>query len=473
MISNKPFLTIPRRDAEERPVQERIHDYKKTAKEMTKEQITEQATRCMNCGVPFCHAFGCPLLNVVPEINNAASRGEWRKALDLLLDTSPFPEFTGIVCPALCEGSCVNGQDGDAVAIREIEHRVIETGYENGWVHANLPLVRTDKHVAVIGSGPSGLSCAEYLNRAGINVTVYESAEHVGGFMRYGIPDFRLPKSVIERRVSLMQQEGIRFETNVCIGKDISPEYLLRNHDAIVLCCGSRAPRDLKVPGREFSGIQFAVDYLTQQNRINGGEVFDFDETKSAKGKHVVVVGGGDTGANCIGTAIRQGALDVTQIEIMPNAPIKRAPNNPWPEWPRIFKETPAHQEGCKRQWNINTLEAIGENGKVKALRCTEIEWKRGEDGRMFNVPKPDGAFVLPADLVLLAMGFVGHAIPDIVKAFNLRCDERGRIFRDADGMTSAKGVYIAGDCATGQSLVVRAITDGKRVASGIVKSLL
>ena len=473
MISNKPFLTIPRRDAEERPVQERIHDYKKTAKEMTKEQITEQATRCMNCGVPFCHAFGCPLLNVVPEINNAASRGEWRKALDLLLDTSPFPEFTGIVCPALCEGSCVNGQDGDAVAIREIEHRVIETGYENGWVHANLPLVRTDKHVAVIGSGPSGLSCAEYLNRAGINVTVYESAEHVGGFMRYGIPDFRLPKSVIERRVSLMQQEGIRFETNVCIGKDISPEYLLRNHDAIVLCCVSRAPRDLKVPGREFSGIHFAVDYLTQQNRINGGEVFDFDETKSAKGKHVVVVGGGDTGANCIGTAIRQGALDVTQIEIMPNAPIKRAPNNPWPEWPRIFKETPAHQEGCKRQWNINTLEAIGENGKVKALRCTEIEWKRGEDGRMFNVPKPDGAFVLPADLVLLAMGFVGHAIPDIVKAFNLRCDERGRIFRDADGMTSAKGVYIAGDCATGQSLVVRAITDGKRVASGIVKSLL
>ena len=473
MISNKPFLTIPRRDAEERPVQERIHDYKKTAKEMTKEQITEQATRCMNCGVPFCHAFGCPLLNVVPEINNAASRGEWRKALDLLLDTSPFPEFTGIVCPALCEGSCVNGQDGDAVAIREIEHRVIETGYENGWVHANLPLVRTDKHVAVIGSGPSGLSCAEYLNRAGINVTVYESAEHVGGFMRYGIPAFRLPKSVIERRVSLMQQEGIRFETNVCIGKDISPEYLLRNHDAIVLCCGSRAPRDLKVPGREFSGIHFAVDYLTQQNRINGGEVFDFDETKSAKGKHVVVVGGGDTGANCIGTAIRQGALDVTQIEIMPNAPIKRAPNNPWPEWPRIFKETPAHQEGCKRQWNINTLEAIGENGKVKALRCTEIEWKRGEDGRMFNVPKPDGAFVLPADLVLLAMGFVGHAIPDIVKAFNLRCDERGRIFRDADGMTSAKGVYIAGDCATGQSLVVRAITDGKRVASGIVKSLL
>ena len=473
MISNKPFLTIPRRDAEERPVQERIHEYKKTAKEMTKEQITEQATRCMNCGVPFCHAFGCPLLNVVPEINNAASRGEWRKALDLLLDTSPFPEFTGIVCPALCEGSCVNGQDGDAVAIREIEHRVIETGYENGWVHANLPLVRTDKHVAVIGSGPSGLSCAEYLNRAGINVTVYESAEHVGGFMRYGIPDFRLPKSVIERRVSLMQQEGIRFETNVCIGKDISPEYLLRNHDAIVLCCGSRAPRDLKVPGREFSGIHFAVDYLTQQNRINGGEVFDFDETKSAKGKHVVVVGGGDTGANCIGTAIRQGALDVTQIEIMPNAPIKRAPNNPWPEWPRIFKETPAHQEGCKRQWNINTLEAIGENGKVKALRCTEIEWKRGEDGRMFNVPKPDGAFVLPADLVLLAMGFVGHAIPDIVKAFNLRCDERGRIFRDADGMTSAKGVYIAGDCATGQSLVVRAITDGKRVASGIVKSLL
>ena len=232
-------------------------------------------------------------------------------------------------------------------------------------------------------------------------MTVYEAAEHVGGFMRYGIPDFRLPKTVIERRVELMKAAGIEFQNNVRIGKDISPEYLLRRNDAIVLCCGSRAPRDLKVPGRELSGIHFAVDYLTQQNRINGGEIFEFDETKSAQGKHVVVVGGGDTGANCIGTAIRQGAIDVMQIEIMPNAPVKRAPNNPWPEWPRIFKETPAHQEGCSRKWNINTLEAIGENGKVKALRCTEIEWHRGEDGRMYNVPKKDGEFVLQADLVL------------------------------------------------------------------------
>lgn len=473
MNANKPFMTIPRREAEERPVQERVRDYKKTAKEMTQEQIMEQALRCMNCGVPFCHSYGCPLLNAIPEINRSVSRGEWRKALDLLLDTSPFPEFTGIVCPALCEGSCVNGQDGDAVTNREIEHRVIETAYENGWVQANIPQIRSDKRVAVIGSGPSGLSCAEFLNRAGIQVTVYESAEHAGGFMRYGIPDFRLPKSVIERRIALMRQEGIRFEMNVCVGKDVSPEYLLRHHNAIVLCCGSRKPRNLKVPGRDLSGIHFAVDYLTQQNRINGGEMFEYDETKNAKGKHVVVVGGGDTGANCIGTAIRQGALDVTQIEIMPKAPDTRASNNPWPEWPRIFKEEPAHQEGCKRQWNVNTLEAIGENGKVKALRCTEIEWKRGEDGRMFNVPKPNGNFTLPADLVLLAMGFVGHDIPDIVNAFKLRADERGRIFRDESGMTSVKGVYIAGDCATGQSLVVRAIADGKRVAKGIVQALL
>lgn len=472
MISNKPFLTIPRQNAAERPVQERIRDYKPTSIEMTREQIKEQALRCMNCGVPFCHAYGCPLTNVIPEINHAVSLGEWRKALDLLLDTSPFPEFTGIVCPALCEGSCVNGQDGDAVTNREIEHRVIETAYENGWVHANVPSVRTNKRVAVIGSGPSGLSCAEYLNRAGVNVTVYEKAEHVGGFMRYGIPDFRLPKSVVERRIDLMRQEGIRFETNVNIGTDISPEFLLRNHDAIVLCCGSRTPRDLKVPGRELSGIHFAVDYLTQQNRINGGETFEFDETKNAKDKHVVVIGGGDTGANCIGTAIRQGALDVMQIEIMPNAPMTRAANNPWPEWPRIFKESASHREGCERKWNINTLEAIGENGKVKALRCTEIEWKRGEDGRMFNVPKPNGEFVLQADLVLLAMGFTGHAIPEIVKAFNLRTDERGRIFRDANGMTSAKGVFIAGDAATGQSLVVRAIADGKRVANGVLSVL-
>lgn len=469
MISNKPFLTIPRQNASERPVQERIRDYKPTAVEMTREQVKEQALRCMNCGVPFCHAYGCPLANVIPEINHAVSLGEWRNALDLLLDTSPFPEFTGIVCPALCEGSCVNGQDGDSVTNREIEHRVIETAYENGWVHANVPSVRTNKRVAVIGAGPSGLSCAEYLNRAGVNVTVYEKAEHPGGFMRYGIPDFRLPKTIVERRIDLMRQEGIRFETNVNIGTDISPEFLLRNNDAIVLCCGSRTPRDLKVPGRELSGIHFAVDYLTQQNRINGGETFEFDETKCAKDKHVVVIGGGDTGANCIGTAIRQGALDVMQIEIMPNAPMKRAANNPWPEWPRVFKESASHKEGCERKWNINTLEAIGENGKVKALRCTEIEWKRGEDGRMFNVPKPNGEFVLQADLVLLAMGFTGHAIPEIVKVFNLRTDERGRIFRDATGMTSAKGVFIAGDAATGQSLVVRAIADGKRVANGVL----
>lgn len=469
----KPFLEIPRRNAEERPVEERIRDYNKTAKEMTQEQVVEQAKRCMNCGVPFCHNYGCPLLNVIPEINHAVSRGQWHKALDLLLDTSPFPEFTGIVCPALCEGSCVNGKDGDSVTNREIEHRVIETGYENGWVRPNLPLIRTNKRVAVIGSGPSGLSCAEYLNRAGINVTVYEVAEHVGGFMRYGIPDFRLPKTVVERRVELMKAAGVRFEMNVRIGKDISPEYLLRGNDAIVLCCGSRAPRDLKVPGRELSGIHFAVDYLTQQNRINGGEIFEFDETKCAKDKHVVVIGGGDTGANCIGTAIRQGAADVMQIEIMPNAPMKRAANNPWPEWPRIFKESASHKEGCSRKWNINTLEAIGENGKVKALRCSEIEWLRGEDGRMYNVPKKDGEFILQADLVLLAMGFVGHAIPEIVSAFNLRTDERGRIFRDSTGMTSAKGVYIAGDCATGQSLVVRAITDGKHVANGIIRTLL
>lgn len=473
MIPDKPFFNIPRREAEERPARERIRDYRKTSLEMSGEQASEQALRCMNCGIPFCHAYGCPLSNAIPDINHAASCGEWQNALSLLLDTSPFPEFTGIVCPALCEGSCVNGLDGDSVTNREIEHRVIETAYENGWVHANVPQVRFDKRVAVIGSGPSGLSVAEYLNRAGIRVTVYEEAAHVGGFMRYGIPDFRLPKSVIERRVALMEEAGVRFETSVRIGKDVSPEYILRNNDAIVLCCGSRSPRDLKVPGRNLSGIHFAVDYLTQQNRVNGGEHFPFDETKNAKGKHVVVVGGGDTGANCIGTAIRQGALDVMQVEIMPKSPEKRAPNNPWPEWPRIFTETPAHKEGCKRKWNVDTLEAIGENGAVKALRCTEIEWHRGDDGRMYNTPKPGGEFILQADLVLLAMGFVGHAIPEIVEAFHLKTDDRGHIFRDDSGMTSTKGVYIAGDCATGQSLVVRAIADGKRVANGIIGTLL
>lgn len=472
MILNKSFLTVARRDPGVRPLKERVHDYEPVEMELPQDIVREQASRCMNCGVPFCHSFGCPLENVVPETNHAVARGEWKKALDILLETSPFPEFTGIVCPALCEGSCVNGLDGYSVTNREIEHTIIENGFANGWVLPNIPKRRIGKRVAVIGSGPAGLACAEYLNRAGVDVTVYEKAEYPGGIMRYGIPDFRLSKKIIERRIALMQQEGIHFETGINIGTDASPEYIFRKNDAMVLTCGARTPRDLKIPGRELSGIHFALDYLTQQNRLNGGEIFSPDETMNAKDKRVVVIGGGDTGANCIGTAVRQGAVSITQIEIMPCQPVARAANNPWPEWPRIFKESASHKEGCVRKWNINTLEAIGENGTVKALKCVEVEWKRGADGRMVPVPKQNGEFILEADLVLLAMGFTGHAIPEIVDAFNLKLTERGGIYHDANGKTSTDGVYIAGDAASGPSLVVRAIADGKRVALKILESL-
>jgi len=473
MSQDKAFMTIPRVDPGYRSKEERVHDYKPVAKELAPEALRKQALRCMDCGVPFCHGMGCPLQNVIPEFNHAASIGEWKKALEILLSTSPFPEFTSVICPALCEGSCVNGLNGDSVSIREIEHRIIETGFENGWVRPNVPAQHLEKAVAVIGSGPSGLAAAEMLNRQGIHVTVYEKAQYLGGLLRYGIPDFKLDKKIVERRIALMREEGIQFETEVEVGKDISPEYVLRKNDAIILACGARKPRDLNVPGRDFSGIYFALDFLTQQNRLNGAEVFSPDPLLNANNKRVVVIGGGDTGSDCIGTAIRQGAISVTQIEIMPKPPMARAQTNPWPEWPVLFKETSSHKEGCERRWCVNTLEVIGSNGKVKALRCVEVEWVRGADGRMSPVAKAGSEFILEADLVLLAMGFTGHAIPLVVEALNLSVDGRGTIIRDSSGKTSAQDVYIVGDVASGPSLVVRAIADGIRVANQCVQSLI
>ena len=471
-MQNIPFLTIPRVDAGYRPKEERVRDFNPAAREQSEENLRKQALRCMNCGIPFCHGMGCPLGNVIPEFNRAATRGEWKKALDILLETSPFPEFTSVICPALCEGSCVNGLDGDSVTIREIEHFIIENGYANGWVRPVVPMHRLNRSVAVIGAGPAGLSAAEELNRKGINVTVYERAQRPGGLMRFGIPDFKLDKKLIDRRIALMKEEGIAFENGIEVGEDVSPEYIFRKHDALVLTCGSRAPRDLKVKGRELSGIHFAVDFLTQQNRLNAGDTFSPDPTMNAKNKRVVVVGGGDTGSDCIGTAIRQGAVSVTQIEIMPKSPMTRAKNNPWPEWPRLFKETSSHKEGCERRWCINTEEAICEDGHVKALRCVQVEWKRDANGRMSFAPVAGSEFVLEADLVLLAMGFTGHAIPKIVSALSLQTNDRGAIVRDANGKTSADNVYIAGDVATGPSLVVRAIADGRRVADALAGRL-
>lgn len=466
------FLTIKRLEPGYRPKNERILDYAPVELDYTKEQSIEQAKRCMDCGIPFCHGAGCPFGNVVPEFNAFVRQNDWKAALNVLLDTSPFPEFTSRICPALCEGSCVNGLDGNAVGIRHIERAIIETGFANGWVEPFMPKERNGKKIAIIGGGPSGLAAAEVLNRAGFWVTIFDAAVHPGGLMRYGIPDFKLAKKYVERRIDLMKREGISFESGVEVGTDISANFLLRNHAAMLLTCGARNPRNLVVPGRENKGIYFALDYLTRQNRINGGEDFTPDPDMSAKGKRVVVVGGGDTGSDCIGTAIRQGAVSVTQIEIMPKPPLTRAPNNPWPEWPRLFKETSSHKEGCERRWNINTLEALGENGVLKGLRCTEVEWQKNEKGGMTAVPKENGEFILEAELVLLAMGFTGHAAPKIVEELGLKTDERGRIVANANNETSRKNVFIAGDMLTGPSLVVRSAANGMQAARNMAKIL-
>lgn len=469
----KEFLTVSRRDPGYRPKEERVKDYKPVERDFTKEEASEQALRCIDCGIPFCHGAGCPLGNAIPEFNSFVRANNWKAALDVLLDTSPFPEFMSRICPALCEGSCVNGLNSNPVSVRHIERAIIETGFASGWVKPFIPQERNGKSVAVIGAGPSGLATAESLNRLGFKVTVYNAAKYPGGLMRYGIPDFKLDKQFVERRIKLMEEEGIEFVNNVEVGVDVSADYILRNVDAMVLTCGCRKPRDLAVPGRENQGIYFALDFLTQQNRLNGGESFTPDPDMNAKGKRVVVVGGGDTGSDCIGTSIRQGAESVVQIEIMPRPSDTRAPNNPWPEWPRVFKETSSHKEGCERRWNINTLEAVGENGHVKQLRCTEVDWQKDANGRMIPVAKEGGEFVLEADLVLLAMGFVGHAAPKIVENLGLATDERGRIVADALGRTSRENVFIAGDMLSGPSLVVRAAASGMQTAKNVGKALL
>lgn len=472
MADEFAFLSVPRFDPGYRKKEVRVRDYLPVELDLTEEEAKIQASRCMDCGIPFCHGAGCPLGNNIPEFNRFVREGNWKAALGVLLETSPFPELTSRICPALCEGSCVNGISGRSVSIRHIERAIIEMGFENGLVKPFIPKARNGKKVAIVGAGPSGLSAAEILNRAGFSVTIYDEGKKPGGLLRYGIPDFKLAKKFVERRIDLMKEEGIMFETGVKVGVDLSPEYILRKNDALLLACGARRPRDLAVPGRELKGIHFALDFLSNQNKQNGGEEFSNEETLNASGKDVVVIGGGDTGSDCIGTAIRQGAKSVVQIEIMPRLPDERAENNPWPEWPRIFKETSSHKEGCERRWNINTLEALGEQGHVRSLRCTEVEWKINERGQRAPISKEGGEFILKADLVLLSMGFVGHAAENIVEALGLETDARGNILADAHLRTSRENVYIAGDMSTGPSLVVRAAACGMRAAQSIAAAL-
>jgi glutamate synthase (NADPH/NADH) small chain len=453
-------------------VAERTRDYRAAELPLTDTDIQEQSLRCMDCGIPFCHGCGCPLGNVIPEWNDRVSRRRWRDALDLLLATNCFPEFTGRICPAPCEPACVLGINAEPVTIRQIELAIIERGFERGYMEPMPPARRGGRRVAVVGSGPAGLAVADVLNRAGVDAVVYENAVSPGGILRYGIPDFKLEKWVVDRRLRLMQAEGVVFETGVEVGRDLSHRYLKSRFGAIVLTGGAREPRDLRIPGRELGGIHFAMPYLVQQNMRLAGERPEPAADVTAEGRDVVIIGGGDTGADCLGTAIRQGARRVRQLEILPQPPAARSERTPWPQWPDVLRESSSHKEGGERRWSVDTVEFIGEGGRVKALRCVEVEWRAGPGGRAQPVPRPGTEFMLEADLVLLATGFVGPGRNLLVEKLGIELDPRGYIRRDANGMTSDAGTFVAGDMTQGASLVVRAIADGQNCARGVLKFL-
>ena len=445
-----------------RPVDQRRRDFDEVERALSFDELKGQAGRCMNCGIPFCHGAGCPLGNVIPEINAAVAAGNWEAAWNILSSTSFFPEFTSRVCPALCEGSCTDGIDGEPVMVRQLEKAVVEAAFRNGFVKPPKPQSRSGKSVAVIGGGPAGLAAATALNLTGHTVTVYEKNAAPGGLLRYGIPDFKLSKKMIDRRIALMEEAGIRFECGTEVGRDISGGYLARRHDATVLTIGTPQARDLAVPGREASGIHFALEFLQGQNRVLGRECAALPV--NADGKRVVVIGGGDTGSDCVGTSVRQGAASILQIEIMPKPPETRSPSTPWPQWPYLLRTSSSHREGGERRWNLATKRFCVEGGRVAGLEAVTVEWEFSPLGRPLTFRElPDSAEFIPADLVLLAMGFTGVAAEGVAAELGLAVDARGRVQQAPE-----RGIFAAGDSASGASLVVRAIADGKRVAQAV-----
>ena len=460
------FLEIQRKKWPTRPIAERLRDWKEVYLPFPHEDLRKQGARCMDCGVPFCHQ-GCPLGNLIPDWNDLVYKDRWRDAIERLHATNNFPEFTGRLCPAPCEGSCVLGINDDAVTIKAIEVAIIDQAFEQGWVHPEAPAVRTGKKVAVVGSGPAGLAAAQQLNRAGHSVIVFERADRVGGLLRYGIPEFKMEKRHLDRRLALMEKEGIVFQTNAHVGVDVPVGDLRRDFDAIVLAGGACAPRDLPIPGRELGGIYFAMDYLTLSNKRCEGDTIADEQFISAAGKRVVIIGGGDTGADCLGTVHRQGAVSVHQFELLPRPPDTRAPDNPWPQWPNIFRVSSAHEEGGERVYSVSTQRFLGEGGRVKKLDAITVKMVR-EGGRVEFKPVAGSEFALDADLVLLAMGFVGPEKPGMLSQLGVALTDRGNVGRDANWMTSVPGVFTCGDMQRGQSLIVWAIAEGRSCARGI-----
>jgi len=466
------FLKIARGRGRYRPVCERVADFKEVARLRPQKQSQEQASRCMDCATPFCH-WACPIGNYIPEWNDYMFSGNWEKAAILLEATNNLAEITGRICPALCEYSCVLGLNNDAVTIRENELAVIEFGFQKGLIKPQIPETRTDKKIAVVGSGPAGLSAAAQLNRAGHRVVVFERDKKMGGILRYGIPDFKLEKQLLDRRIAIWKKEGISFKTNTEVGVDYPVKKLLSEFDAICLAGGARSPRDLKIPGRELKGIHFAMDYLIQSNQRVAGEKISKNQLIDAKGKKVVVIGGGDTGADCVGTAHRQGASCVVQIELLPRPLECRTDAYPWPHYPLLLKTSSSHQEGGERHWQVLTKSFSGKKGLVKKLSCVKIDFSQGDNKSCPAMKEVLGSeFEIEADLVILAIGFLGPEQSELLKALGVEFDQAGNVKTDSDYKTSVDKVFSAGDMRRGQSLVVWAITEGRQSAYHIDKYL-
>ena len=463
----KGFLEIERQNARTRPVEDRLRDWREVYLSYAPRDLRAQGARCMDCGVPFCHQ-GCPLGNMIPDWNDLIYHGKWRAAIERLHKTNNFPEFTGRLCPAPCEGSCVLAIDSESVTIKSIEAAIIERAFEEGWVQPLPPTTRTAKTVAIVGSGPAGLAAADQLNKVGHTVTVFEKSDRIGGLMRYGIPEFKMEKRYLGRRLTVMEAEGVRFKTGVNVGADIAADQIRAEHDAMLLAGGAGWPRDLTVPGRELGGIHWAMEYLTHQNRLCAGEVIPADQRISAAGKRVVIIGGGDTGADCLGTAHRQGAAAVSQLELLPKPPPERAPDNPWPTWPNIFRVSPAHAEGGDRVYAVSTVRFSGDDrGRVTALHGVKVELSH-DNGRPVFTSIVGSEFDMPVELVLLAMGFLGPQREGMLSELGVRLTDRGNVWRDDSWMTSVPGVFTAGDMQRGQSLIVWAIAEGRSAARAI-----
>jgi glutamate synthase (NADPH) small chain len=465
------FLEIERKDRPYEKVEKRLKHWKEFVLPLPPEEVAKQGARCMDCGIPFCHN-GCPVNNLIPDWNELVRRDRWEAALEVLHSTNNFPEFTGRICPAPCEAACTLNIDDNPVTIKSIECSIVDRGWQEGWIVPQVPAKKTGKRAAVVGSGPAGMACAQQLARAGHSVTLFEKADRVGGLLRYGIPDFKMEKHLIDRRMRQMEAEGVEFRTGVEVGSTLSVKSLLEGYDAVALTGGAEWPRDLTVPGRELSGIHFAMDFLTQQNKRNAGD----DESRaapkgtiSAKGKHVIVIGGGDTGSDCVGTSNRQGAASVTQLEVMPQPPENENKALVWPDWPLKMRTSSSHEEGVERDFAVLTKRALGKDGKVTALECVRVEWVKG------LMKEVDGSrFELKADLVLLAMGFLGPRKPGMLEQAGVVLDARSNVAANVtDYKTSVPKLFAAGDMRRGQSLVVWAIREGRQCARAIDEGLM